>query len=293
MPSPRAEPSSQDRRKRYNPPATRHIHDHRQMAPQDPSDTLDTSESGGGPEMGNLFAFPGTLHLVVDPTIPSSIGPGIQTVPQPEGYHAEVPCLPRRSGLNEIKGTGMIPEAGSGSPRMSPMNPPRHARPLYHSIDLPNVDSEVPIFVPRDGSPSTPRCPPVSAGARRWSPDITIHDPTSKMSSNALWLFTDSLRLHSLIQQAISSPSFAGDLPDDTDPGMKRCLWNSATDYSVRRLLIAVPEAGVVVDVEPSSRDGDIVRVGDVLRAFKNKTTMTNRDAWNGTKMDMLVRGYY
>ena len=57
--------------------------------------------------------------------------------------------------------------------------------------------------------------------------------------------------------------------------------------------MIVLLGTGVVVDVEPSSREGDIVRVGDVLQALKIKTAMADRDAWNGTKAGVLVRGYY
>lgn len=74
---------------------------------------------------------------------------------------------------------------------------------------------------------------------------------------------------------------------------MKQHFWDSAANCGVRRLLIVLPGTGVVIDVEPSARTGDIVRVGDVLQTLKNETALANRDAWNGTEVGMLVRGYY
>ena len=189
-----------------------------------------------------------------------------------------------------MRGSGGIPDDGSGSPPMSSMDPPRHGRLLYHSIDLPDVGDEVPIFLPQDSRFSAPWYPPLTAGTWRWSPDVMIPDPTFKTSSNALGLFTGTLHLHSLIQDALSSPSLAADPPNRR---MKQHFWDSAADCSVRRLLIVLAGTEVVVDVEPSGRHGDIVRVGDVLQALKNKTAMANTDAWKKGKARVLVRGYY
>jgi len=44
-----------------------------------------------------------------------------------------------------------------------------------------------------------------------------------------------------------------------------RRLWDSAADSGIRRLLIVLPETGVVVDVEAWSKNGNIVLVGDIL----------------------------
>ena len=287
--TPKTEPFLQDLPGRYNPSAPRHILECARIVPEDQLDTLYAPELGERYEMGHLVVLPGTVHLVMDPSIASSNDPYIPTVPQPTVYHREMRSLPRRSGNREKRGA---PNAGNLSTLMSSMNHPQHTRPLYHSIDLPDVGEDVPIFPPRDSRFGAQWYPSQAAGTRRWMPDAKILDPTIQTNSNALGLFTETLQLHPIIQHALSSP-LAADLQDSTDPGMQEQIWDSATDCRVRRLLIILLGTGVLMDVEPSSRDGDFVRVGDVLRALKNKTMRASRDAWNGTKAGMLVRGYY
>jgi len=116
------------------------------IAPQNPPDAPNAPPSGWYSDIGHFSAFPG-IHPVIHPTIPS-IEPHFQTASQ-------TPYLPKRSEHHEKRGSGGIAEAGNGSPSMSSMDPPRHSRSLYHSIDLPDLGDEPPIFLPPDlGAPS-------------------------------------------------------------------------------------------------------------------------------------------
>ena len=264
-----------------------------ERTPQVVSDTVQTPQSGGSCEVDRPWVFPGLLDVEINPTLSSPIDK--QSPSQTVVGGSELPNT-RDMGRNppNAVSAGYL-DAGKALSPTSSLSPPRHTRPLYHSIELPELYDEEPVFQPQEvmlspaGPPVLAVYPSPTVGKDRLSPwaneapVLELH-----LQTNALGLYTDTPHLHDVVLRALFDPSFA---LHTLDLSIARYLWDHTASFDLRRVSILFLESGTTVNVEPSMRNKGTVRVGDVLRALQ--TVSAGSDARNGTTASVIVKGYY
>ena len=263
-----------------------------QIASQDVSDTFQTPELDANGDIDRPRAIPGPLEVQMNPTLSSPAADNRSSSSQTVAHGSELfnPSEVDRNFNN--REFGGFPDA-----RVMPIptSPPRHTRPLYHSIELPALDDEEPQFRPEKitlssaGSPISAIDPSASAGTTKLSPPA--NEPAVvefPLQVNALGLYTDSPHLHDVVRRALFDTSFS---LHRLDPSIGEQFLDPAAGFDVRRLSILFLESGTTINVEPSMRHGGVVCVGDVLRALK--AASAGGDAKNGTRVGVIIKGYY
>ena len=287
--------SPQDRPEPFPPMTSHYIFEDDRGAPKYLLYTLQSPDLGENCETDGRLAFPGTLDVAVKPAVSISLTADTESPSQMVAQGLE-----RRNRLQmgrnpDPPGSEVFPDAGRMSPPMSSLTPPRHTRPLHHSIKLPELDGEEPPYQPQEimlsptESPIPALHPSPTAGKARWSPRADkIPAFELSLQINALGLYTDTPYLHDIVRRAIFDPSFSLHI---FDPSVTQHLWDAAAGFDVRGLSIIFLESGTTVYIEPSMRNGGVVRVGDVLHVLK--TAPAGSYTRNGTRAGVILKGYY
>ena len=307
--------------KPFPPTTSHHI-----VAPQDLVNTLHCPRVGGNGEIDSPLSFDGLLDVAINPSAAQVVARDLSTALQTQ-HLGEIdgpllfagpldvamnptitsPTLDPQSPRQTVMHSAELPNTAqigrnfntAGSDRfpddevMSSTIPPCHTRPLYDSIELPELVDEEPLFqeilLSRARSPAPAPSPLPRVGMDRLSPQVegraVVEFP---LQTNALGLYTDTPYLHDTVRRALFDPSFS---LHPLEPGTARHLWDPAAGPDVRGLSILFLESRTTVNVVPSKRNGGVVRVGDVLRAFK--IALAGSGARNGKRAGVIVKGYY
>ena len=258
------------------------------------SNTLQTQLHGGDGKNDCPLAFPGPADVVMNTIVPS-LTAATQSPSQMLAHISKFPSPLQISENFSNTGSEGFPDVGVMPSRMPSLTPPHHTRPLYHSTELPELDDKEPLFGVQEftlspaGSPIPVLGPSPEEGTTRRSPpaneSAVLEFP---LQTNALGLYTDTPYLHDIVRRAVFDPSFS---LHPLEPSVLRHLGDPAAGFDVRGLSILFLVSGTALNIYPSIRNRGFVCVGDVLRALK--TAPAGSDARRGTRVGVIVKGYY
>jgi len=258
FPRPRTQFSSQGHPEHIPSTTPRHSPEDGGVTPQGLSDTLQTTNLGGNGDTDRPLLFPVTTN----PTVRSSLAADTHSPSQKVSPGSGLPNVPKMGG--RFNNAGFQGTGAMASP-ISPFTPPRHIPPLYHSIELPRLDDNEPLFQPQEimlspawSNPALGPLPPTeTAKLSHPAEEPTVLDFLLQM--NTLGLYTDTPYLHDIVRRAFFDPSFS---LHPLDPSIAEQLWDVAAGYDMRGLSILFLASGMIINVESCMRNRGIARVG-------------------------------